>query len=44
MVNKVLLIIKEFGERNFSKGNLGFIEGKDVMNLILNILGKLPLI
>ncbi len=36
--------IKEFGERNFSKGNLGFIEGKDVMNLILNILGKLPLI
>ena len=36
--------VKEFGERPFSHGSLGFIEGKDVMQLVLNILGRLPLI
>lgn len=36
--------VVEFSERAFSKGGLGFIEGKDVMQLVLNILGKLPLI
>lgn len=36
--------VKEFGERNFGSGGLGFIEGNDVMRLILNIMGRLPLI
>jgi len=36
--------INSFGERNCAKGNLGVIEGKDVMPHILNIMGRLPLI
>lgn len=36
--------LTKFGEREFSKGSLGWIEGKDVMPYVLNIMGKLPLI
>jgi len=33
-----------YGERSFAKGGLGFIEGKDIMPHILNIMGRLHLI
>ena len=36
--------VKNFGERSCTKGGLGFIEGKDVMPIILDIQGKLKLI
>ncbi|MBE7075246.1 MAG: 2,3-bisphosphoglycerate-independent phosphoglycerate mutase [Clostridiales bacterium] len=36
--------ITKFGERDFAKGSLGILEGKDIMPNILNIMGKLPII
>jgi 2,3-bisphosphoglycerate-independent phosphoglycerate mutase len=36
--------VSEFGERAFAGGGLGFIEGKDVMPQVMNLMGKLHLI
>lgn len=36
--------ISKFGEREFSKGSLCFLEGKDLIPLVINAMGKLPLI
>lgn len=36
--------VSEFGERAFAGGGLGFIEGKDIMPQIMNLMGKLHLI
>jgi 2,3-bisphosphoglycerate-independent phosphoglycerate mutase len=36
--------VTTFGERACAKGGLGFMEGKDVMPQILNLMGRLPLI
>jgi 2,3-bisphosphoglycerate-independent phosphoglycerate mutase len=36
--------VATFGERACAKGGLGFIEGKDIMPQILNLMGRLPLI
>lgn len=35
--------LTKFSEREFAKGSLGIIEGKDVMPNVLNIMGRLPL-
>jgi 2,3-bisphosphoglycerate-independent phosphoglycerate mutase len=32
------------GERAFACGGLGFIEGKDIMPQVMNLMGKLHLI
>ena len=36
--------VMEIGERAFANGGLGFVEGKDVMPLIMNLMGKLHLV
>jgi len=36
--------VSEIGERAFAKGGLGFMEGKDVMPNMMNLMGKLHLI
>ncbi len=37
-------IVSEIGERAFANGGLGFVEGKDIMPQIMNLMGKLHLI
>jgi len=36
--------VQAFGERACGAGNLGIIEGKDVMPQVMNLLGRLPLV
>jgi len=36
--------VTEIGERTFANGGLGFIEGKDIMPQVMNLMGKLHLI
>ena len=36
--------VSKIGERAFAKGGLGFIDGKDLMPQILNLMGKLDLV
>jgi 2,3-bisphosphoglycerate-independent phosphoglycerate mutase len=35
--------VEAFGEQAAAKGGLGFIEGKDIMPEVLNLMGRLPL-
>jgi 2,3-bisphosphoglycerate-independent phosphoglycerate mutase len=36
--------VTTYGERSFAKGTIGFLQGKDVMPEVLNLMGKLHLI
>jgi 2,3-bisphosphoglycerate-independent phosphoglycerate mutase len=36
--------VAEFGERAFASGGFGYVEGKDIMPQIMNLMGKLHLI
>lgn len=36
--------VTSFGERSCSRGNLGVLEGKDIMAQVLNLMGKSPLV